>query len=121
MSADLTRHEQAQPETVQQEQWIKPACDVYENENEWLITADLPGAERDTLRLDLANSELTIEARRANWFGDSGPYAGYRRVFSLPSGVDGTNVTAALNAGVVAIHLPKSEALRPRRIAIKAG
>lgn len=122
MNADLTRHEQTRPETVQQARWIKPACDVYENRDEWLITADLPGVEQDALAVNLDKDELTIEARsNTAWFGEESSYAGYRRAFTLPSGIDGGKVRAELQRGVVSIHLPKSDAIKPRRIAVKAG
>lgn len=126
MSSEMTQREtslgdRGRPETVQQERWLKPACDVYENEGEWLITADVPGAKRDALHLHLDKNELTIEARRAEWFGEQADCAGYRRAFTLPVGIDGDKVKAVLSSGVVSIHLPKSDAIRPRRIEVRAG
>ena len=120
MSKELRRRPES-PERVDQERWIKPLCDVFENEGEWLIMADVPGASSDALQVHLDAGELTIEARRSDrWFGEVG-CAGYRRAFTLPSGIDGDKVKAALNQGVVSIHLPKAESLRPRRIEVRAG
>jgi len=119
MNTELTRREETRPEMVQQERWIKPACDVFENDNEWLINADVPGCGPDALKLHLDNNELTIEAQRGEHVAED--FAGYRRVFTLPSGVDGNNVKAELNHGVVSVHLPKSDAIRPRRIEVTAG
>lgn len=121
MSTELTRHQEARPESVDQERWLKPAVDVYENESEWLITADVPGVKQDLLKLHLDGDELLIEARRSAIEGVELGFVGYRRTFSLPTGVSGDKVVAKLNQGVVSIHLPKSEAIKPRRIAVSAG
>lgn len=118
MSTELTRKEKATPETVREAQWLRPAVDVYENEAEWLIQADVPGITRDALRLHLDKDELVIEGSRN---GSRDGWAGYRRIFALPRGVDGTKVSAELEFGVVTVHLPKSEAVKPRVITVKAG
>ena len=120
MNTELTQREERMPETVGSERWLKPACDVFENENEWLITADLPGVINDALSLHLDKDELTIEGKRLaeNW---NDGVVGYRRTFALPSGVDGDKVAAKMKFGVVKIHLPKSAAIKPRRISVKAG
>jgi len=122
MRNPIARREQTQPEHVDQERWFKPACDVFENEHEWLITADVPGVNPDALRLHLDGSDLTMEARRADeWFQEEFGGAGYRRAFTLPSGVAADKVSADLRQGVVTVHLPKSEAIKPRRISVTAG
>lgn len=126
MNTELNKREQRAVETVEQERWLAPPVDVYENEQEWLLLADLPGVQQDGLRLHLDRSELLIEGRRAaaapgaplaREFGG----ASFRRVFQLPSGVDAEKVAAEVKCGVLTLHLPKTEALRPRRVAVKAG
>lgn len=119
MSTELTeRGESVQPEAVQQERWLRPACDVFENENEWLISADIPGVPEDQLALHLHGTELVIEGRRGE---EGSSYAGYRRLFTLPHGIDAGDATAELRDGVAWVHLPKSESLKPRRITIKSA
>ncbi|MBK8481153.1 MAG: Hsp20/alpha crystallin family protein [Proteobacteria bacterium] len=113
-------------ETVEAERWVAPPVDVYENEQEWLLLADLPGVQQDGLHLHLDRRELLIEGRR-KVTGAGAPLArefgatSYRRVFQLPSGVDAEKVAAEVKCGVLTLHLPKTEALRPRRVAVKAG
>lgn len=122
MSSELTRRDESRPENVREDRWLKPACDVYENENEWLIAADVPGTKQEALKVHLDRNELTLEARRAEWFGDdSVKCSGYRRAFTIPAGIDGEKVKAQLTSGVVSIHLPKSDSIRPRRIEVNAG
>ena len=45
----------------------------------------------------------------------------FRRSFAVPSGIDGAKIYAELKSGVLRLHLPKSEALKPREIAVRAG
>ena len=120
MSKNIAKRQDSQVENIEQTRWRKPACDVYENENEWLITADIPGVNQDALRLHLDGSELTIEGRTKS-YEDRPSYDGFRRSFSVPAGIDTGKVSAKLHSGVVAVHLPKSEAIKPRRIAVQAG
>lgn len=119
MENKLTKREERRPETLEQHHWVSPAVDIYENEAEWLILADVPGVAKDGLTLHLEQRELVIEGKRGD--AEKIGWTGYRRTFALPSGVDGAKVAAELDRGVVQIHLPKSEAIKPRRIAISAS
>jgi HSP20 family molecular chaperone IbpA len=103
-----------------------PEIDIYENDNEILLVADLPGVSSDNLKVNVDNGELILEAQRS--LPTSGTLLGnefrdcdfYRR-FAVPPGIDGTKVTAELRNGVLQLHLPKSEALKPRQINVRAG
>ena len=112
-------------EAVQQRPAIAPAVDVYENKDEVLIVADVPGATRDRMTLHLDKGKLTIEAKR----DDARPGAAlaaeyrafdYRRVFVVPQGIEVDKIVAELEQGVLKVHLPKVAALRPRQIEIRA-
>ena len=106
-------------EPVESKRWLEPPVDVFENEDEWLVRADVPGVHEDGLVVHLEKSELSLEARRVD--SPANRFAGYKRAFTLPSGVDAQRVEAELRDGVVSIHLPKAAAIRPRQIHVKAG
>ena len=80
----------------------------------------------DNLSINLDKDELTVEAtasesdRPSPLRGEFAP-RNYRRAFVIPPGIDGEKVTADLKNGVLWLHLPKSEALKPRQIAVRAG
>jgi HSP20 family molecular chaperone IbpA len=99
-----------------------PPVDIYENADEILVVADVPGARSDSIMVKVEKNELYLHARRE---GNGGPAgfrtADYTRTFLVPRGIDAEKITAEMNAGVLRIHLPKSEALKPRRIAVRAG
>jgi HSP20 family molecular chaperone IbpA len=121
MSREITKREEKRPEAVQQqERWLKPACDVVENEHEWLITADVPGVAQSALTLHVDKDQLVIEARRGDKAAGQ-DYAGFWRAFTLPVGLDAGKISAELRQGVVAVHLPKAEELKPRTIRVTAG
>jgi HSP20 family protein len=110
------------------ERWptYAPACDVYENRNEVLVLADLPGVAAEDLRIHLEKGELTLQARRpvpldGRWVGAEYRDIEFRRRFTVPGGIDADRISAELTNGVLYLHLPKSEALRPRQIVVNAG
>ena len=102
-----------------------PAVDIYENEAEILLHADLPGVLKDDISVHIDNGKLTLsgvrrleESGATAWreFGE----AEYRRTFSVPQSIDINKVHAELRDGVLRLHLPQSEAARPRQIEIRA-
>ncbi len=103
---------------------MAPAVDILENEDEYLILSDLPGADPDSLSLDLEHGQLTLAARRRALSGElvhgSEPLS-FHRVFRLPDSIDAEGVSARLDKGILEVHLPKREALKPRRIPVATG
>lgn len=105
---------------------VAPACDIYENNDEILVVADVPGITTDALKINLDKGELTIEARRD--VAKDGSFVGveyrdcdFRRRFAVPGGIDAGKISAELKDGVLQLHLPKSESLKPRQIPVRAG
>ncbi len=93
-----------------------PRVDVFENEEEYLIQADLPGVTPDSLDLTFADGELSIEAG-----GGEGSVRRYRRAFTVPDGIDASAIEAQVKDGVLTLHLPKAPEVRPRRIEVQAS
>jgi HSP20 family molecular chaperone IbpA len=93
---------------------LTPAVDVYENEAELLIVADLPGVTRDGLDIQIHPPELRFETKPAQ---PDGPV--WRRSFTVAEHIDANKVSAELTNGVLTIHLPKADEVKPRKIAIR--
>jgi HSP20 family protein len=105
---------------------VAPACDIYENRDEILVVADLPGVTADDLEIQFDKGELVFEAHRAladddNVLASELRDVQFRRRFAVPAGVDGSKIHAELKHGVLQLHLPKSEALKPRTISVRAS
>jgi HSP20 family molecular chaperone IbpA len=102
-----------------------PAVDIYENEDEILLHADMPGVVKEDVTVNVDNGRLEITGTRKlnkkgndTWqeFAD----VEYRRVFSVPQSIDVGKVHAELKEGVLKLHLPKAESAKPRTIKISA-
>ena len=103
-----------------------PAVDIYENDNEIMLHADMPGVVKDDVSVTIDNGTLSLSGLRklkskgvSSWaeFGD----VEYVRTFSVPQTIDVEKVKAELKDGVLRLHLPKSEAARPKQIEINAA
>src|SRR3972149_854599 len=106
-----------------------PAVNLYELDEEYLLTAELPGTRSEDLELTLAGGVLTIKGRRGD--SDGIPEDRYRRQeryrgnwqrsLSIPDRVRDQELSAEFNHGVLTVHLPKAEELRPRQIQVVEG
>lgn len=126
MSREIERYESETPEHVQQRSWVAPRVDIYENDDEVLLLADVPGVETKGLKINLDNNVLTLEGSvEDSATGEllAGEYraADFRRSFTVPTGIDESKISAKLRDGVLTLHLPKSAALKPRQIQVRAG
>ena len=96
---------------------LVPAVDIYENENELLLLADLPGVTKEQVNIQFEPERLTLEATRL--VGDQ--TITYRRVFTVAPVFDADKVAARLERGVLRLTLGKSAAVRPRQIPVTVG
>lgn len=90
---------------------VHPLVDIHENEQEFLLVADLPGVSKDALEITVAGGQLELRADT-----DS---LEYRRSFALGDDLDFDAVEAKLDRGELKVHLPKRAEARVRKIAVK--
>lgn len=105
---------------------IAPAVDIYENEHEYLVLADLPGVAHDGVQIRFEGGELSLDATRqdessSEYIGNEIVAADYRRLFRIPETVDSEKIDAKLVNGVLHLVLPKASKARPRQISVKAN
>lgn len=105
---------------------IAPPVDIYENADEYLVLADLPGTRTEDVQIRFEDGELTIHAARPDLgagevIGNEMPSADFFRRFQIPESVDVQKIDAKLQAGVLHLTLPKVSHVRPRKIAVKAA
>ncbi|MBM9512510.1 Hsp20/alpha crystallin family protein [Desulfogranum marinum] len=105
---------------------VTPAVDIFENTNEILLHADMPGVERENISINIDNGKLYLSGTRT--VTDSGATrwqefgaAEYSRTFSVPQSIDIPNIKAHLQDGVLQLQLPKLEAAKPKQIKITTG
>jgi HSP20 family molecular chaperone IbpA len=95
-----------------------PNVDVYENDTELLLIADVPGAAPDRVSVDLLDSILSISAELPK---SDERKTSYRRQFKLAVPVDADKITAELRTGELLIRLGKAASHLPKRIDVKAS
>lgn len=100
--------------------WATPPVDVYENDEAFLVRADLPGVTSENVDVRFEQGNLRIEAKRPANGASTAPSFDFRRAFKL-TGIDETRITAEMKDGVLSLTLPKAESLRPRQIPVNAG
>ena len=105
-----------------------PALNVWEDEDHFYAEAELPGFSLEDLEIYVTGNQLTIkgerrppENKRGTWHRQERGYGKFTRMVELPGELDGDNVSAEFKNGVLRITLPKSEAVKPRRIEVKAN
>ena len=105
------------------------ALDVAENPDEYVVKASLPGVNPDNVEITFTNNTLTIkgEVKEDQEF-DRGQYhlrerrfGTFSRSLALPSGINAEEIKADYGDGVLTLHLPKAEEVKPKKIAIQAG
>ena len=103
-----------------------PRFDVWENDDELVLYGDLPGVASEDLDIHFEKGELKIYGkvapRNANvelLYGEYG-IGDFHRSFSVSEAIDPEKISAELKNGVLTVHLPKREAVKPRRIEVKS-
>jgi len=106
-----------------------PAVDIYEQDNNIVIKAELPGVDPKDVDVRLENNVLTIkgerkldnEVKKENYHRVERAYGMFTRSFTLPSVVDPNGIKAEFKDGVLRITLPKREESKPKQIQIQAA
>ena len=105
-----------------------PRTDIYERDDVLVLVADMPGVDENSVAINVDRRVLTIAGRvTPEQVADHRPaYAEYEtgdfeRSFTLAEEVDVDKIEATVKNGVLSLVLPKSEAAKPKKIAVKAG
>lgn len=103
-----------------------PNVDIYENKDQIVLEAELPGMNREDFDLTIENSVITLRGERRfekkddtdNYHRVERAYGSFTRSFTLPQTISGDGATAEYRNGVLRVTLPKREETKARRIEI---
>ncbi|WP_138431525.1 Hsp20/alpha crystallin family protein [Fodinibius saliphilus] len=103
-----------------------PTIDISETEDEFQITAELPGMDKDDITINLENSRLSISGERSFEKEETGKkfhrveskYGSFERSFQLPDNVDESSISATYDNGLLNIAIQKSEQEVTKKIEI---
>src|SRR5215471_15113879 len=104
-----------------------PNVDIYENKEQIVLEAELPGMKREDFDLSVENSVITLRGQRQfekkdesdNYHRVERAYGSFTRSFTLPNTVTAEDANAEYKNGVLRVTLPKREETKARRIEIK--
>ncbi|PZR73430.1 MAG: heat-shock protein Hsp20 [Chthoniobacterales bacterium] len=102
-----------------------PALDIYQNNDNVVARAELPGVRKEDIEISLHDGMLTISGERKSETAEgdqaerSERYIGkFRRSVSLPTQVDANKVSASYRDGILTVTLPKAEEAKPKQIQV---
>ena len=104
-----------------------PAMDIREEDNRYVLEADIPGVSREDVDISLEDNVLTIkgertlnsEENREGYHRKERVHGSFVRQFSLPDTVNAEAISATVTNGVLEIGIPKQEKPEPRKITVK--
>lgn len=104
-----------------------PTVDIFENKDQIVIEAELPGMNREDFDLSFENNVITLRGERKfekrdesdNYHRVERSYGSFTRSFTLPPTVSGEGISAEYRNGVLRVALPKREEVKARRIEIQ--
>ncbi len=102
---------------------------VYGNDDELVLTAEMPGVDPGSVELSVEDNLLTVSFARpelpdsqgASYHRRERAYGRFQRTVELPMRVDADKAEAHAENGVLQVRLPRLDADKPRRISIRAG
>ena len=109
----------------QEHEWT-PAVDIHEEDSCYMLTADIPGVNRQDVEITLEDGVLTVKGERKSetevteegYRRRERIYGTFVRQFNLPDTVDAANISAKAEDGVLKIVIPKQEKPEPKKITV---
>ena len=104
-----------------------PAVDIAEHENDYVVNIELPGVNKDDVKITLESNILTIrgekkqekESKDQNLHRVERSYGAFQRSFTLPTTVKNDRIDASFKDGILTVTLPKAEEAKPKQIEVK--
>jgi HSP20 family protein len=106
-----------------------PAIDIDENDDAFVVVADLPGLTKKDISINIKENMLTISGERKiekkdenkNYYRSERRYGSFKRSYQLTDQVITDKISAAFKDGVLTVTVPKAEEVKPKEIDIKVS
>jgi HSP20 family molecular chaperone IbpA len=113
-------------EILEKETFLAPLTDIYESEDEFVLTANMPGVSRENIQIKLEDTSLAIfgrinfaEAVKRNYILNENEIGNYYRKFNISNSIDETRIEAMFENGQLIVRLPKHDRVKPRTINVR--
>lgn len=105
---------------------VAPFADIYETNDDYILSANLPGVARDNVKLKLEEGSLSIFGRinyeslaNRKYILNENEIGNYYRKFKISNSIDESKIEARFENGQLVVKLPKHDRIKPRTIEIK--
>lgn len=102
-----------------------PAINIFQQDGEYTIKAELPGVKRDDIDIDVQRNRIRISGKKELDYGEGVSVyrqeqqtGAFDRTFAMPFEIDAEQVKAEYRDGILALSLPRAEQDKPRSISI---
>jgi len=104
-----------------------PVVDIAEHDDDYIVKVELPGVNKDEVKITLESNILTIrgekkqekETKKENLHRVERSYGSFQRSFTFPTTVKSDKIDASYKDGILTIALPKAEEAKPKQIEVK--
>ena len=104
-----------------------PTVDVFEEKDDIVVKAELPGIEKDNIDVNLTDRTLTIKGEKKkeedikeeNYYRAERSYGSFLRTLELPNEVRAEKVKATFNNGILEVRMPKTEEAKAKEVKVK--
>jgi len=104
-----------------------PALDVFEDKDDVVVKAELPGMDKENIEVNLTDHMLTIkgekkkeaEVKEENYYRSERSYGSFVRNIELPKAVHADKVKASFKNGILEVRAPKTEEAKSKEIKVK--
>jgi len=125
MKTTVQRESHETTDRPARQEHLAPEVNIFETKDGYILEAEMPGVNKAGLEITLEGTEITIVGRRQtetlpgeSLFRECSG-ADYRRVFELDPAIDTSRISAKMEQGILTLTLPKSERVKPRKIAVE--
>lgn len=118
------KNEEVKPD-FENECLVAPLVNIYENENEFTLIADMPGVDKTNVNIKYEDSFLSIYGRLNNDTSDKKcvlkekSCGSYFRNFKLSNSIDSAKIEAVMENGQLTVLLPKNDRAKAKTISVK--
>ena len=112
-------------EILRTQESVSPASDIYENSDEYILIANMPGVTRNDIQVKVIDDSLIIfgrinysEAISRNYILNENEIGNFFRKFRISDTIETSRINAKYDNGQLIVHLPKKENVKPRTIDI---
>ena len=124
MKATVQNDQRRATEPQPAREYVSPEVNIFETSDGYVLEAEMPGVSKEGLEITLEGNEMTLVGQRKDDAAPGEPLfreralTDYRRVFELDPAIDTAKIAAKIEQGLLTLTLPKSERVKPRRIAV---